>query len=223
MNKSKLISNFDKIVRFCKPSKIDIEETLLVRSILFPLMIIAMVTLSWTICYNSSEAVQVDRYWSLLEAYDQSSPNTYAHGFIGVKFREDFEQLVYNVNVNNIDNITGIYLYSRGNGNEEPRIIFDLLHEAKEVRVKDKFEEASVLINKKHEVEGSVAVGGITSDDLQGELKGKSLRDLHKLMLDGGTFVTIITKEFPKGEIGGGEFVPIDRFFPDMSDFEWNS
>ena len=223
MNKSKLISNFDKIVRFCKPSKIDIEETLLVRSILFPLMIIAMVTLSWTIYYNSSEAVQVDRYWSVLEAYDQSSPNTYAHGFIGVKFREDFKQLVYNVNVNNIDNITGIYLYSRGNGNEEPRIIFDLLHEAKEVMVKDKFEEASVLINKKHEVEGSVAVGGITSDDLQGELKGKSLRDLHKLMLDGGTFVTIITKEFPKGEIGGGEFVPIDRFFPDMSDFEWNS
>ena len=223
MNKSKLISNFDKIVRFYKPSKIDIEETLLVRSILFPLMIIAMVTLSWTIYYNSSEAVQVDRYWSVLEAYDQSSPNTYAHGFIGVKFREDFKQLVYNVNVNNIDNITGIYLYSRGNGNEEPRIIFDLLHEAKEVRVKDKFEEASVLINKKHEVEGSVAVGGITSDDLQGELKGKSLRDLHKLMLDGGTFITIITKEFPKGEIGGGEFVPIDRFFPDMSDFEWNS
>ena len=223
MNKSKLISNFGKIVRFYKPSKIDIEDTLLVRSILFPLMIIAMVTLSWTIYYNSSEAVQVDRYWSVLEAYDQSSPNTYAHGFIGVKFREDFKQLVYNVNVNNIDNITGIYLYSRGNGNEEPRIIFDLLHEAKEVRVKDKFEEASVLINKKHEVEGSVAVGGITSDDLQGELKGKSLRDLHKLMLDGGTFVTIITKEFPKGEIGGGEFVPIDRFFPDMSDFEWNS
>ncbi|MGV8107319.1 MAG: CHRD domain-containing protein [Nitrososphaerota archaeon] len=222
MNKSKLISNFDKIMRFYKP-KIDIKDTLLVRSILFPLMIIAMVTLSWTIYYNSAEAVQVDRYWSVLEAYDQSSPNTYAHGFIGVKFREDFKQLVYNVNVNNIDNITGIYLYSRGNGNEEPRIIFDLLHEAKEVRVKDKFEEASVLINKKHEVEGSVAVGGITSDDLQGELKGKSLRDLHKLMLDGGTFITIITKEFPKGEIGGGEFVPIDRFFPDMSDFEWNS
>ena len=39
----------------------------------------------------------------------------------------------------------------------------------------------------------------------------------------GGTFITIITKEFPKGEIGGGEFVPIDRFYPDMSDFEWNS
>lgn len=223
MNKSKILSNFNKIMQVCKSSKINIEDTLLVKSILFPLLIIAMVTLSGAIYYNSAEGLQVDRYWSVLEAYDQSSPNTYAHGFIGVKFREDFKQLVYNVNVNNIDNITGIYLYGRGNGNEESRIIFDLLHEAKEVRVKDKFEEASVLLNKEHEVEGSVAVGGVTSDDLQGELKGKSLRDLHKLMLDGGTFITIITKEFPKGEIGGGEFVPIDRFFPDMSDFEWNS
>ena len=223
MNKSKITSYFDKIIHVCKPSNIDIEDTLLMKSILVPLLIIAIVTLSGTIYSNSAEAVQVDRYWSVLEAYDQSPPNTYAHGFIGVKFREDFKQLVYNVNVNNIDNITGIYLYSRGNNNEDPRVIFDLLHEAKEVRVKDKFEEASVLLNKKHEVEGTVAVGGITSDDLQGELKGKSLRDLHKLMLDGGTFVTIITKEFPKGEIGGGEFVPIDRFFPDMSDFEWNS
>lgn len=223
MNKSKITSYFDKIMHVCKPSNIDVEDTLLIKSILVPLLITAIVTLSGTIYSNSAEAVQVDRYWSVLEAYDQSPPNTYAHGFIGVKFREDFKQLVYNVNVNNIDNITGIYLYSRGNDNEEPRIIFDLLHEAKEVRVKDKFEEASVLLNKKHEVEGTVAVGGITSDDLQGELKGKSLRDLHKLMLDGGTFVTIITKEFPKGEIGGGEFVPIDRFFPDMSDFEWDS
>lgn len=149
MNKSKITSYFDKIMHVCKPSNIDVEDTLLIKSILAPLLIIAIVTLPGTIYSNSAEAVQVDRYWSVLEAYDQSPPNTYAHGFIGVKFREDFKQLVYNVNVNNIDNITGIYLYSRGNDNEEPRIIFDLLHEAKEVRVKDKFEEASVLLGGK--------------------------------------------------------------------------
>ncbi|MDW0331240.1 MAG: CHRD domain-containing protein, partial [Nitrososphaeraceae archaeon] len=148
---------------------------------------------------------------------------TYAHGFIGVKFREDFKQLVYNVNVNNIDNITGIYLYSRGNDNEEPRIILDLLKEAKEVRVKDIFKETSTLLGKKHEIEGTVSVGGVTSDDLRGDLKGKSLKDLHKLMLHGGTFIKILTKEFPRGEIGGSDFVPIDRFFPDMSDFRWKS
>ena len=102
-------------------------------------------------------------------------------------------------------------------------MLLNLLQEAKEVKVKEKFNEASVMLAKKHEVEGTAAIGGVTSDDLQGELKGKSLEDLHKLMLNGGIFVIVVTKEFPRGdEIGGGEFVPIDRFFPDISDFDWN-
>lgn len=37
-----------------------------------------------------------------------------------------------------------------------------------------------MMLANKSEVEGTVAVGGVTSDDLQGELKGKSLEDLHK-------------------------------------------
>ncbi len=206
-----------------KSSNLEIEGTLRIKSILVPLLIISVATLSGIIYSNTAEAVQVERYWSVLEANDHSSPNTDAQGFVGVKFREDFKQLVYNVNVNNIDNITGIYLYSHGNDNEEPRIILDLLKEAKEVRVKDVFKQTSTLLGKKHEIEGTVSVGGITSDDLRGDLKGKSLKDLHKLMLHGGTFIKILTKEFPRGEIGGSEFVPIDRFFPDMSDFRWKS
>ena len=168
-------------------------------------------------------ALQVDRYWSVLEG-DQLTPSTitYAHGFIGIKFREDFKQLVYNVNVNNIDNITGIYVYSRGDNTKNASMLLDLLEEAKEVKVKEKFKEASLMLAKNHEVEGTAAIGGVTSDDLQGELKGKSLEDLHKLMLNGGIFVIVVTKQFPRGEIGGGEFVPIDRFFPDISDFDWN-
>jgi hypothetical protein len=206
-----------------KSSNLEIEDTLRIESILVPLLIISIATLPGIIYSNTAEAVQVERYWTVLQAYDDSAHNTDAHGFIGVKFREDFKQLVYNVNVNNIDNITGIYLYSRGNDNEEPRIILDLLKEAKEVRVKDIFKETSTLLGKKHDIKGTVAVGGVTSDDLHGDLKGKSLKDLHKLMLHGGTFIKILTKEFPRGEIGGSDFVPIDRFFPDMSDFRWKS
>jgi len=89
-------------------------------------------------------------------------------------------------------------------------------------KYKDKFKEASIILASKNEVEGTVAVGGVTSDDLQGELKGKSLEDLHKMLIKGGTYVVVDTKEYPRGEIGGGEFVPIDRFFPDTSDFQWN-
>ena len=191
---------------------------------MFLLMVMSILILSGLI-YSSTlvNALQVDRYWSVLEG-DQLTPptTTYAHGFIGLKFREDFKQLVYNVNVNNIDNITGIYIYSRGDNTKNGTMLFDLLEEAKEVRVKDKFKETKMMLAKKYEVEGTVAVGGITADDLGGELKGKTLEGLNKLMQNGGIFVIVVTKEFPRGEIGGGEFVPIDRFFPDISDFNWN-
>jgi hypothetical protein len=193
------------------------------NSIFFVLIVSSILILSGLVYSNTIvNALQVDRYWSVLEGNQITPPaNTYAHGFIGLKFREDFKQLVYNVNVNNIDNITGIYLYSRGDNTSNPTMLLNLLEEAKEVKVDEKFKRSNVVLAKKHEVEGTVAIGGVTSDDLQGQLKGKSLKDLHKLMLKGGIFVIVVTKEFPRGEIGGGEFVPIDRFFPDISDFNW--
>lgn len=166
-------------------------------------------------------AVPVDRYWTVLQGELDGESNTSAIGFIGVKFREDFKQLVYNVNVNNIDNITGIYLYSRASDTKNETIILNLLKEAKEVRVKDIFKETRKLLNKTHQIEGTVAVGGVTSEDLRGELKGKSLKALHKLLVNGDTYVEITTKQFPHGEIGGGDFVAIERFFPDTSDFRW--
>jgi CHRD domain len=222
MNKSNtFFAYFDKFMHVCKSSNIQIEERLPMKSILVLFIVIGVVTISGIIYSSSAEAVQVDRYWSVLEPYGHVAPAADSNGFIGVKFREDFKQLVYNVNVNNIDNITGIYLYSRGDDTKKASMILDLLQEAKEVKVKDKFNEASLLLNKKHEIEGTVAVGGVTSADLQGELKGKSLKDLHKLITNGESFVIVTTKQFPRGEIGGGDFVPIDRFFPDTSDFNW--
>ena len=167
-------------------------------------------------------AVSVDRYWAILQPASNKEPVTSANGFVGVKFREDFKQLVYNVNVNNIENITGIYLYSVGNDTSNETMLLDLLKEAKEVKVKDIFKNTINLLNKTHNIEGTVAVGGVTSEDLHGILKGKSLEQLHKLLTNGDTYVKVTTKQFPYGEIGGNDFVAIDRFFPDTSDFKWD-
>jgi hypothetical protein len=194
------------------------------KRLMFLLTVTIILTLAEPISPKISvNAVQVDRYWSVLDGYQQNPPTiTKAHGYIGLKFTEDFKKLVYNVNVNNIDNITGIYLYSRGDNNHGGNMILDLLKEAKEVKVKEKYEETNLNLTDRIEAEGSVAVGGVTSDDLRGELNGKSLMDLQKLMLNGKLYVTVQTNDFPLGEITGDEFVPIDRFFPDISDFDWN-
>ncbi|HSA74140.1 MAG TPA: CHRD domain-containing protein [Nitrososphaeraceae archaeon] len=192
------------------------------------LMFLLMITMIFILAESiypkiSINAVQVDRYWSVLDGYQQNPPTiTHAHGYIGLKFTEDFKKLVYNVNVNNIDNITGIFLYSKGDNNHGGNMILDFLEEAKEVQVKEKFGETNLNLKDGIEVKGSVAVGGVTSDDLRGELNGKSLLDLQKIMLNGKLYVTVQTKDFPLGEITGDEFVPIDRFFPDISDFDWN-
>ena len=194
----------------------------LLKSILITTLMICIFLSSGSVFSTRVNAFSVDRYWTVLEPHRDLQANTSASGFVGIKFREDFKQLVYNVNVNNIDNITGIYLFSRVGDSKNGTLILDLLKEAKETKVKDIFQGASKLLNKTKQIEGTVAVGGVTSKDLHGILKGKSLEALYKLLVKGDTFVKITTKQFPRGEIGGGDFVAIDRFFPDTSDFRWN-
>jgi hypothetical protein len=93
----------------------------------------------------------------VLEGNQLTPPTiTHAHGFIGPKFREDFRQLVYNVNVNNIDIITGIYVYIRGDNTKNANMLLNLLEEAKEVKVKEKFTEASLMLAKKMKLKGQL-------------------------------------------------------------------
>jgi CHRD domain len=159
-------------------------------------------------------AENVDRFWSVLTGQQQVPPNnTNAVGYVGFKFADDPSRLVYNVNVDDIRNITSVYLYDQ-NGT----MILDLLEEAKEL----KNDDINIIKVTEHEIEGTLAVGGVTSDDLQGKLKGKSLSDLRKMIMEEQVYVSILTKAYPHGEIRGNEFIPIDRALPDISDFHWD-
>jgi len=159
-------------------------------------------------------AENVDRFWAVLTGQQQVPPNnTNAVGYVGFKFADDPNRLVYSVNVDDIHNITSVYLYDQ-NGT----MILDLLEEAKEL----KNDDINIIKVTEHEIEGTLAVGGVTSDDLQGKLKGKSLSDLRKMIMEEQVYVSILTKAYPHGEIRGNEFIPIDRALPDISDFHWN-
>ncbi|MGB8164498.1 MAG: CHRD domain-containing protein [Nitrososphaeraceae archaeon] len=97
--------------------------------------------------------------------------------------------------------------------------MLDLMEEAKEFGNDD---ENIGHVTREGLITGTVSVGGVTADDLQGQLKDKSLKDLYKSMVDGRIYVTVHTEDFPHGEIRGDSFIPIDRVFPDISDFRWN-
>jgi hypothetical protein len=69
---------------------------------------------------------QVNRYWVALNPNHQPPPTTDGKGYVGFKFSDDFNQLIYNVNVHNIDNITGVYLYLKNDTQGEDPVL-DLL------------------------------------------------------------------------------------------------
>jgi CHRD domain len=184
------------------------------------LIVVAIMMFPETIFSNTMvHAEKTERFWIVLDDDHLNLPNVkYGHGFIALKFSEDLSRLVYNVNVNNIDKIIGVYVYTNSNENQKVSIMLDLLKEVKEQKRGD---VNTIKVNR-YEVEGTIAVGAITPEDLSGELEGKSLKDLYKLMMNGRLYATVLTEDFPRGELIGTEFVAIDRVFPDIEDFHWN-
>jgi len=189
---------------------------------IFPYLLIAASTLLMVQIINSVPmtyaAENLDRFWSILTGDQQTPPvTTDAIGYVGLKFQDDRTRLMYSVHAEHIGKVTAVYLYHIDK-EQNGTIVLDLLHSPRELikgvdKVVDKTPEGKT--------KGTVSMGGVTSDDLQGRLKGKSLSDLHELIVNGTVYVSIHTKDFPNGEIRGNSFVGIDRLFPDFVDIRW--
>ena len=163
-------------------------------------------------------AEDLDRYWTVLLGEKSLPPSdTDAIGYVGLKFQDDLTRLVYTVNAENIGNVTGIYIY-KGDKNQNGSIVLDLLKAEKEHGSDD---PKVVNVTSEGKITGTLSIGGATKNDLQGVLKGKTLSDLHNLMVNGTLYISIHTKGFPQGEIRGNSFVGIDRLFPDFVDIKW--
>jgi hypothetical protein len=155
-------------------------------------------------------AENLDRFWSILTGDQQTPPvTTDAIGYVGLKFQDDRTRLAYSVHAEHIGKVTAVYLYHIGK-TQNGTIVLDLLHSPRELKSIDKVVDKT----PQGKTKGTVSMGGAISDDLQGQLKGKSLSDLHRYM-------NIHTKDFPNGEIRGNSFVGIDRIFPDFTDIMW--
>jgi hypothetical protein len=161
---------------------------------------------------------QVNRYWVALNT-DQNLPPiiTDAKGFVGFKFSDGFNRLIYTVNVHNIDNITGVYLYLK-NDTLGKAPILDLLKKHKESdREKNRWSD----VTKEGQNTGTINLSGVTKKHLTGPLKGESMKDVHKLMLDDMLYIIVNTKDYPNGELSGDSFVGMDDVFHDADEFKW--
>jgi hypothetical protein len=194
------------------------SEKFLMRS-LPHLLIISSIVLSVPLLNSNpmSYAEDLDRYWSILTGDQQTPPvTTDALGYVGLKFQDDRTRLMYSVHAEHIGKVTAVYLYQTYNA-KNGTIVLNLLHSPRELKSIDK----AVDKTPQGKTKGTVSMGGAISDDLQGQLKGKTLSDLRELMVNGSVYVSIHTKDFPKGEIRGNSFVGIDRIFPDFTDIKW--
>ena len=184
------------------------------------LLIIASVMLSVHLLNSNSilyGAENLDRFWSILTGNQQTPPvTTNAIGYVSLKFQDDRTRLMYSVHAEHIGKVTAVYLYQKGEA-QNGTIVLDLLHSPRELKSIDKVVDKTL----QGETKGTVSMGAAISDDLQGQLKGKTLTDLHKLIDNGTVYVIINTKDFPNGEIRGNSFVGIDRIFPDFTDIGW--
>jgi sRNA-binding regulator protein Hfq len=195
------------------------SEKFLMGSLLY-VLIIASVVLSVHLLnsYQMTYAVEnLDRFWSILTGEQQTPPViTDAIGYVGLKFQDDRTKLMYSVHAEHIRKVTAVYLYQIDK-TQNGTIVLDLLHSPRELKSIDKVVDKT----PQGKTKGTVSMGGAISDDLQGQLKGKTLSDLHKLIDNGTVYISIHTNDFPNGEIRGNSFVGIDRIFPDFTDIKW--
>ena len=105
----------------------------------------------------------------------------------GIALFEPFNNnLNFEVNVTKLDNITASHIHL-GEFGQNGEIIVSLL-------------KASTPLNI---LNGTLVEGKVTTADLEGSLKGKSINDLVKLFNETKTYVNIHTKQNPNGEIRG--------------------
>jgi hypothetical protein len=180
-------------------------------------LVLTFILLSLTALVENTYG-QLNRYWVALISEQPVPPGVVgAIGFVGFKFSDEFNELTYNVNVHNIDDITGAYLYLKKDTQHRTPVL-DLL---KKYRESNREDDRWSNKTKEGQMTGTINLTGITNKELTGPPKGKSIQDLHNLMVDDALYIVIYTKDFPNGELIGNSFVGMDDVFHDADKFNW--
>jgi CHRD domain len=127
------------------------------------------------------------RFSATLSGKNEVPPkDTKATGTAEFTSSSDGKTVSYKVDVNNIDKVTMAHIH-QGKKGENGSIVVTLFKTATPTGPKN----------------GVLAQGNITSDKLEGPLKGKQISDLVKLIEDDNAYSNVHTEQNPKGEIRG--------------------
>jgi CHRD domain len=114
------------------------------------------------------------------------SKDTKATGTAEFALSRDGKTMTYKVDIKDIDNVTMAHIHQCKIGENGP-VVMTLFKAATPTGPKN----------------GLLAQGSITSDKLEGPLKGKQISDLVKLIKDGNAYSNVHTEQNPKGGIRG--------------------
>lgn len=115
--------------------------------------------------------------------------NTKATGSAKFVSSSDGNSMTYRIRVVNINGVTMAHIHSGDIGKNGPIVV-------------TLFKSAAPT----GPMNGPLSQGTITSANLQGPLKGKTISDLVKLINDGKAYANVHTQQNPKGEIRGQIF-----------------
>ena len=137
--------------------------------------------------FNSALGAADNRFSAPLTGMEEVPPVTTNSTGISIFELINNNTINYKLNVTNIDNIKAAHIHL-GNFSENGDIVVTL------------FNSSKIPTNT---INGTLVEGKITTVNLQGPLKEKTIPDLVQLINTTQTYVNIHTVEFPNGEIRG--------------------
>jgi CHRD domain len=168
-----------------------IKSTVTVMIFVIVIVALAIITVGATIDFPTSafagEQQEEERFITELTGFEEVPPvnNTSAFGVAEFKLGQD--NIMYIVNVTDIENVTAAHIHSGQVGENGPIVI-------------TLFKEDTPTTTMTTEV---LSEGNITATNLEGPMAGKLLSNLTSAMSNDQTYVNVHTQQNPNGEIRG--------------------
>jgi hypothetical protein len=165
-----------------------------VTVMIFVTVIVALVTITVgaiidfpTSAFAGEEEQQQERFITELTGFEEVPPvnDTSAIGVAEFKLGQD--NIMYTVNVTDIENVTATHIHSGQVGENGPIVI---------TLFKEDTPTAAMTT-------GVLSEGNITATNLEGPMAGKLLSNLTSAMCNEQTYVNVHTQQNPNGEIRG--------------------